>query len=285
MAGSWGVVQKVVHKTTGDSFARKTFRNVFSNSDRTLILRELGVMELCHHGNIITLMDAYEVVEEPHTIHLVMAPWAPDTLHQFLHSPDATRTRAFPWFGPGQLESDMRIYGIMRELADAVGYLHSLSVKHKDIKPDNILLYTDDDHVIPYLTDVGVSKVYRPGTKTNFTGSTYPYLSLEQLDLQESSLKSDIWQLGCCFAMLLAVARGGTAAMDELAISYQRTDEACSCNIAVESMQFMETLNSICASGNSAQDQAHWVVTRMLDLKPSTRFDIETVRMELKKLP
>lgn len=286
VGGSQGVIQKVVHQTTGESFARKTFRKVYSKSDRDSILKELGVMELCHHRNLITVIDAYEVVEEPHTIHLVIAPWAPLTLHEFLHTPNSSRKKGFPWFGTGEHQSDKHIYGMMRGLADAVGYLHGLSVKHKDIKPENILVYTDEDGaVIAYLADVGVSKVYRQGSKTNYTKSTYTYLSLEQVNHQESSLRSDIWQLGCCFAMLLAVASGGTSAMNQLSISYSSTDENRSCNIATEYASFMRTLNNLCAGGNPAQDGALWVVTRMLDLTPSTRFDIETVRTELKLLP
>jgi serine/threonine protein kinase len=282
-AGSYGVVQKVKQKVTKETFARKTYRNVFSSKERKAVLNELGVLEICFHPNIVTLVEAYEVTHEPYTINLVMSPWAPITLEDFLYTAGPKRKELFAWFEPNKTSSDKRIYNIMLGLAKAVHYLHGLSIKHKDIKPDNILLHVEKDQVVPYLTDVGVSKVYYRGAKTNYDQSTYTFLSPEQLEHRESSLKADIWQLGCCFAMLLALVRGGQQGVLKLHVSYRRTDERCSCNIALELDWFMGALKELCASGTAEQQHIQWMIGQMLDVNSLTRFDIERVIKELTK--
>ncbi|OHE93116.1 serine/threonine protein kinase [Colletotrichum orchidophilum] len=151
-AGSFGIVRKVHEKITRKSYAEKTYRNLFSGKERKAVLNELGVLEICCHPNIVTLVDAYEVVDEPHTINIVMSPWAPVTLHEFLYTSSTKRKEHFPWFKPDQPISDRRVYDIMLRLTEALAYLHGLSIKHKDIKPDNILLHTEGDEVTPYIT-------------------------------------------------------------------------------------------------------------------------------------
>lgn len=223
---------------------------------------------------------------EPQTIHIVMTPWAPYTMLDFLLNYDTNRKKKCPWFEPNVPESDVCIFRIMYEMADAVDYLHRLSIKHKDIKPENILLYREGTtRVTPIVTDVGVSKIYRRGASTDYTESTWPYLSLEQLRGEESSLKSDIWQLGCCFAMLLAVARGGRPAVVNLWTTFDRTDGNCTCNIAQQSVPFLRTLKNICVPGSHAQEHAHGVVRQMLELQPSDRSSIELVKIGLERLP
>ena len=282
--GSYGIVRKVVHDQWEEPLAEKTFQNVFSTAERKKILREVGVLEVCLHPNITAFVEAYEVRDQPHSIHLVMAPWAPYTLLQFLRSSDVSRATKCPWFQPGSTKSDLCICRMMYQIADAVRYLHGLSIKHKDIKPDNILLHHEGTtRITPLIADVGVSKVYRPGAPTDYLKSSYQYLAPEQLKSQESSLKADIWQLGCCFAMLFSVAVGGATALSRLWNSFENTNEDCSCNIAQEHGPFMETFNGICLSKTSSphQRKLYVIVTQMLDLDSSRRIEVGEVMIGL----
>lgn len=237
--GSFGTVQKVTHRQLGGPFAQKTFRDVFSASTRRQILREVGVLEVCRHPNIVEFVEAFEVGDQPGTIHIVMWPWAPLTLLQFLRSHETRRLRC-PWARVDCPESRACIYRIMYELADAVGYLHGLSIKHKDIKPDNILLHHGaTTQVVPLLADVGVSKVYKPEFETDYLRSSYQYLAPEQLESRESSLKADVWQLGCCFAMIAVVASGGKPGLDRLWTTFEKSESTCLTNICTERGPFM----------------------------------------------
>ncbi|GAB1314509.1 Serine/threonine-protein kinase H1 [Madurella fahalii] len=280
--GSNATVQKVNHKRTGEALAMKTFNKIFSEKEMTKIIRELGVLEVCDHKNIVQLVEAFKLQDDDQSMHLVITPWAPCTLSTFLCMSNAQRKARCPWFEPGAPESDRCISRIMSGLADGVGYLHSLPVKHKDLKPDNILLcHEGGKHVTPLITDVGVSKPYIPGARTNYKDSTYEYLAPEQHDGKASTLESDIWQLGCCFAELLAVAKAGSSAYEKLQNSFIREDGNCTCSIAGEHGHFMRALAEICTAGRATLRRAYIITTAMLDLDPSIRPDIESIRATL----
>ncbi|KAH7133060.1 kinase-like domain-containing protein [Dactylonectria estremocensis] len=285
-SGSYGTVQKVNHKRSGEALAMKSFQNVFSDKMTRKILREVAVLEVCVHRNIVKLVEAFRLEDDDQSIRLVMAPWAPYTLMNFLHNSDIKRKECCPWFEPNSPKSDRCIYRIMNELADAVQYLHGLSIKHKDLKPENILLnYEGSNRITPLITDVGVSKIYVQGGSTNYKDSTYEYLAPEQHAREESSLRSDIWQLGCCFAEIIVVAKGGTSACDKLHDSFINDDGNCLCSIATEHEPFMQALADICMPGNAGQKRAYGIITRMLDLDPSTRSSIDLVKAALTRLP
>jgi serine/threonine protein kinase len=276
--GSYGTVQKFNHRRGGEPLAIKTVHKIFSDEDARKVLREIGVLEVCHHKNIIQLVEAFTLEEDDQSMHLVIIPWAPCTLESFLHLNDTKRQNRCPWFEPGSLKSDRSIYRIMYELADAVSYLHGRSIKHKDLKPENILLYREGtSQVTPLITDFGVSKIYMLNAKTNYQDSTYIYLAPEQHNMKASTLESDIWQLGCCFAELLAVAKGGTSTYRKLGDNSFRREGSSWC-IAGEHGQFMKALAEICIPSNATLKRAYVITAGMLALDPADRLDIEVVK-------
>ncbi|KAJ4329082.1 hypothetical protein N0V84_000440 [Fusarium piperis] len=282
--GSFALVRKVKHRHTGEVLAMKTF---FKESDRGQISREIGILEVCDHPNIVKIVEAFTVATEDDedTINIVMRPWAPFTLQKFLESPEEKRRAQCPWFQPGSLQSFMCICRIMQQLAEAVAYLHRLSIKHKDIKPDNLLL-CEPGSIPPraIVADVGVSKVLVHGGSTKNDDCSYPYLAPEQVDKRESSLRADVWQLGCCFALLLAVSKAGTSGYRRLWTSFSRSGEDCSCQIAGEHGHFIKTFGEICLPGSKVDHEAYLLVSSMLNPAHEARIDIEGVLASIRGL-
>src|SRR6202040_2867361 len=92
-------------------------------------------------------------------------------------------------------------------LSSAVRYLHtSRKIKHKDIKPENILV---DRYGSVLLADFGISKQYEDDTLTEGTTPfTDKYAPPEVVDQDKRGLSSDIFSLGCVFLEMATVTLG-----------------------------------------------------------------------------
>ena len=81
---------------------------------------------------------------------------------------------------------------IINELLDSVAYLHAKQIVHKDLKPSNILITTNGEHV--KLIDFGFSDA--DSQTANNLGCTNLYASPEQLNGDSPDYRSDIYTLG-----------------------------------------------------------------------------------------
>jgi len=100
-------------------------------------------------------------------------------------------------------------------LANVFDFMHSLPIKHMDIKPQNLLvrdirnsqLNGSEPYKI-YLTDFGISRAYASAedceTET-FTSFTRAYAAVEVVLQESRGLSADIFSLGCVYTEMLAV--------------------------------------------------------------------------------
>src|SRR5689334_5662162 len=89
------------------------------------MLNEIEIMRALDHENIIKL---YEVYETEKSIYLVLELIQGKSLYEFLKKSNFRED-----------VSATRIINIVRSLLDALAYMASKGMMHRDLKPDNIL--------------------------------------------------------------------------------------------------------------------------------------------------
>lgn len=149
-----------------------------------------NLSKLCH-PNIITIHDIFQ---ENGTAYYVMDYIEGTSLSQMVKEQGAMpRERALAY---------------IRKVADAVGYIHSLSMNHLDVKPANIMVRSSDDR--PVLIDFGLSKQYDASggqTSTTPVGISHGYAPVEQYSqggVATFSPQTDIYALGATLFHLLS---------------------------------------------------------------------------------
>jgi serine/threonine protein kinase len=150
----------VVQKRTaiGHFVAVKRFRSSsgkFASGDKMseALAREVGIIKSLSHFHIIEAIGSYRFSDAE---ALIMVPWATCSLNQLLE-PFEERDR------PKHIEDGVRVHGwnsvrtfvvsTMGCVANALAYIHSKKIKHKDIKPENILIHG----ARVYITDFDLS--------------------------------------------------------------------------------------------------------------------------------
>ena len=147
---------------------------------RQILRREYELSAGCDHPNIIDIYEYRKIATATNPeegYELVMEYVEGRTLSEFLKENPTLKTRK-------------RIFS---ELLAAVAYLHQRRIIHNDLKPDNILISRNGDHV--KLIDFGLSD-----DDTHFElktlGFTDGFAAPELRDDRNSSVRSDIYSLG-----------------------------------------------------------------------------------------
>lgn len=98
-----------------------------------------------------------------------------------------------------------KVYQIVAEVAEGLGYAHDKNIIHRDIKPGNILYQPQNDVV--KVTDFGVARIVdNARTNTGDILGSPLYMSPEQLKGDKVWEPTDIYSLGVTFYQLLTGA-------------------------------------------------------------------------------
>lgn len=198
--GGCANVEEVLDQRTGRVFARKVFRIGGSSAERKRIFEnEVKVIRrLAPHHHITQIFATYV---GRHQVGILLTPVADrGSLDIFLQ--DAQE---------GLLtQTDLNIlYYSFGCLASGLQFMHAQKVRHKDIKPHNILVHRNS---LIY-TDFGSSLDYSADTQSDTTGHpdsiTRKYAAPEVHNCEPRSRKSDVFSLGCVyFEILCALTLG-----------------------------------------------------------------------------
>ena len=108
---------------------------------------------------------------------------------------------------PGGIDPAFAVH-IITEIGNALDHAHRRGMVHRDVKPANILIESDDDDGIGgiTLTDFGIARAVDDAmhlTDTGLTVASVPYASPEQLHGYELDGRADIYALAATFVELL----------------------------------------------------------------------------------
>ena len=139
--GSYCHVYRCQNNSTGNVYACKKFDKKFIKSVAR-IKTEIDLLRATDHPNIIKLYDTFE--DEDH-LYLVMEECNGGELFQRL-AENAKNNKNYT-------EKDAA--RIMKQILQAVNYLHSHGVCHRDLKPENILFSSMDPNSQLKIIDFG----------------------------------------------------------------------------------------------------------------------------------
>lgn len=185
--GSFGSVFKAIRNDTGDTVGIKKVL-----LDKRYKSRELQIMRLLHHPNVIKLHHYFKIDDDGKSyLHLVL-DYVPDTIHRLIRHHKSTR-QTLPI-----LFVKMYVYQTCRALA----HMHSMGICHRDIKPQNLLVDKVTHQL--YLCDFGSAKVLIRG-EPNISYICSRYYRAPELifGASEYTCEIDMWSVGCVMAEML----------------------------------------------------------------------------------
>jgi len=185
--GGMGVVYRAVDLEMQSDVALKTIKEVLDPQQIELFRRECSVLRRLRHPNVVDVFDFGVTGEKGRDKPFFVMPFLPGfTLDKVIRSQAA------------RLTPD-RIVDIVTQTARGLQAAHDQGLVHRDVKPSNIFVLSDDS---VKLIDFGVVHLQDTHSRTGFKG-TLPYMSPEQLELNPTTAVSDVFSLAVvCYEAL-----------------------------------------------------------------------------------
>eukprot|EP01113_Clastostelium_recurvatum_P002910 TRINITY_DN11256_c0_g1_i4.p1 TRINITY_DN11256_c0_g1~~TRINITY_DN11256_c0_g1_i4.p1 ORF type:complete len:695 (-),score=161.73 TRINITY_DN11256_c0_g1_i4:9-2012(-) len=176
--GTYGKVKLGFNMMTGQEVAVKIL-SPEAASDRKSIDREVSILKLLQHPNIVRL---YDVIQEDSSgrVYLILELVSGGELFDYI----VARGRV--------QEKEARRF--FRQVLSGLEYCHANLICHRDLKPENILLDSSGNVKI---NDFGFSNMIRPGKLfTTFCGS--PIYAPPEIILEKAynGPEVDVWSFG-----------------------------------------------------------------------------------------
>mmetsp|Transcript_144713 Transcript_144713/g.277791 ORF Transcript_144713/g.277791 Transcript_144713/m.277791 type:complete len:439 (-) Transcript_144713:102-1418(-) len=189
--GASGIVERVKNISTGEVMALKTISKSNGGiNDQEEVDTEIRCLRRLRHRNIVNLVEA---VESDSHIWIVMECADGGGLYDRIISLDHFSEKAAA--------------GIIKQVLQAVHYMHSMGVVHRDLKPENVVLTHYGRSLRAKLTDFGLSRIGAESTGAWTLQAAPPgtahYIAPEVVLQKRYGFQADLYSLGVLFWTVL----------------------------------------------------------------------------------
>ncbi|MCJ1389275.1 hypothetical protein MMC18_002131 [Xylographa bjoerkii] len=184
-AGTYGIVREA--DQNGEKYAIKIILKKNVKGNEKMVYDELEMLQRMKHPNIVRFHDWFESRDKYYIVtQLATGGELFDRICEYgkFTEKDASQT--------------------IRQVLDAVDYLHYNNVVHRDLKPENLLYLTRDPHSQLVLADFGIAKMLDTSDEvlTTMAGS-FGYAAPEVMLKRGHGKPVDMWSLGVITYTLL----------------------------------------------------------------------------------
>ncbi|XP_071440104.1 calcium/calmodulin-dependent protein kinase type 1 isoform X4 [Hetaerina americana] len=169
----------------GQMFAVKIIDKKALKGKEDSLENEIKVLRRLKHPNIVQLLETFE---DKHKVYLIMEL--------------VTGGELFDRIVEKGSYTEKDASDLIRQVLEAVDYMHEQGVVHRDLKPENLLYYSPDEDSKIMISDFGLSKMEDSGVMATACG-TPGYVAPEVLAQKPYGKAVDVWSIGVISYILL----------------------------------------------------------------------------------
>eukprot|EP01031_Cornospumella_fuschlensis_P027698 gene27698-33455_t len=185
-SGYFGTVHLGVHLTSGKYVAIKTFLSEEKTSTDDILMEAFILQSVCGGPHVIKLLD---VVDTPERIR------RPALVFEYLNATPGNSDDLLMAMSP----IEVKCY--LRQLLEALVFIHSVDVVHRDVQPVNVIINKDTKQLT--LIDFGVSFFDEPFAYRHLKGHLRYEPPCALMGYLHRDHKADMWSFGLVLAALV----------------------------------------------------------------------------------
>ncbi|GAV76925.1 Pkinase domain-containing protein [Cephalotus follicularis] len=186
-SGSFAVVWRSRHRQLGIEVAVKEIdKKLLSPKFSDSLIKEISILSTINHPNVIRLFEAIETKER---IFLVLEYCDGGDLAGYIHH-------------HGKVSESVARH-FMRQLAAGLQVLQEKHLIHRDLKPQNLLLATNETASLLKIGDFGFARSLSPQDLADTLCGSPLYMAPEIIQNQKYDAKADLWSVGAILFQLV----------------------------------------------------------------------------------